>query len=60
MKNESRKKHPLIYSNCEEYSFIEYEGVRFEDPEQKKGFEVKTLSQKVCKLKFQFVRFSLA
>lgn len=34
-------KHPLKCSNCEEYRFIEYEGVRFEDPEQKKGFGVK-------------------
>ncbi len=30
-------KHPLKCSNCEEYRFIEYEGVRFEAPEQKKG-----------------------
>lgn len=34
-------KHPLKCSNCEEYRFIEYEGVRFENPEQKKGFGVK-------------------
>jgi hypothetical protein len=34
-------KHPLKCSNCEEYRFIEYEGVRFEDLEQKKGFGVK-------------------
>ena len=34
-------KHPLKCPTCGDYRYIEYEGVRFEDPENKKGFGVK-------------------
>ncbi|MEY2921557.1 MAG: hypothetical protein RL108_166 [Bacteroidota bacterium] len=33
--------HPLKCPNCSDYRYIEFEGVRFEDPKAKKGFDVK-------------------
>ena len=33
-------KHPLKCPKCDEYRFIEYNGVKFEDAEKKKGFGV--------------------
>lgn len=33
--------HPLKCPKCGEYRFIEYEGIRFEDEDKKKGFSVK-------------------
>ena len=34
-------KHPLKCPKCDEYRFIEYSGVRFEDDKKKKGFGIK-------------------
>ncbi len=34
-------KHPLKCPNCNDYRYIEYEGVRFEDPEAKKSIGIK-------------------
>ena len=40
-KNIIGMEHPLKCRNCGDYRFIKYEGVRFEDSKQKKGFGLK-------------------
>jgi len=35
-------KHPLICSSCEYYRYIEYTRIKLHDPENKKGFQIKT------------------